>query len=135
MVWTIGQFPELDHLEPQARAKLLRRVPWVTYPQMILLAVVGAVAAAGSAALIAYALFGSERTAVVAFVLVEASAAAGLYQVVLRRVRAAMRAEIAAGFLGRRPPFCFGCGYDLRGFSDGRCPECGRPILGPTERR
>jgi predicted Zn-ribbon and HTH transcriptional regulator len=73
---------------------------------------------------------GSDDAAVAVFVVAEGGAAVWLYQVVLQRVRAAMRTEIAEGFLGRRPPFCFGCGYDLRAFTDDRCPECGRPILG-----
>ncbi len=29
---------------------------------------------------------------------------------------------------GRRPPKCFGCGYDLRGTPGESCPECGRKI-------
>jgi hypothetical protein len=130
MFWTIGQFPELDHLEPAQRATLLRRVPWWTYPQMAILAAVGAAGIAGAAAAIAYGVTGSERAAVAVFVVAEGAAAVALYQVVLQRVRRAMRAEIAEGFLGRRPPFCFGCGYDLRAFTDDRCPECGRAILG-----
>ena len=135
MLWTIGQFPELDHLDPGQRARLLRRVPWWTYPQMAILAAVGAASIAGAAAAITYGVVGSSTVAATAFVFVEVPAALGLYQVVLQRVRRAMRTEIAAGFRDQRPPFCFGCGYDLRAFSDDRCPECGRPILGSVRRK
>lgn len=130
--WTIGQFPELDHLDAGQRAELLRRVPWWTYPQIILVALFGGAAGAGVLAAIAFEAVGA-RVAVAAFVVVGASAALWIYLVLLRRVRGAMRKEVAAGFLGRRPPFCFGCGYDLRVVGDERCPECGREILGGAE--
>ena len=129
MLWTIGQFPELDHLDPAQRKELLRRVPWWMYPQMAILAAVGAAGIAGAAAAVTYGVAGSERAAVAVFVVAEGASAVALYQVVLQRVRRAMRAEIAEGFSGRRPPFCFGCGYDLRAFTDDCCPECGRMVV------
>src|SRR5205085_7611709 len=120
-----GQFPELDHLDPGERAELLRRVPWWTYPQIILLALVGAAGPSGVVAVIAYGAAGAS-VAVAAFAVTAVPTAVAAYLLVLRRVRGAMRKEFAAGFLGRGPPFCFGCGFDWRAFVDVRCRVCGR---------
>lgn len=44
----------------------------------------------------------------------------------LRRHRA--RRILRAHLIKRGVPICLHCGYDLRGQTDPRCPECGRPF-------
>jgi hypothetical protein len=124
MLWSIGQFPELDHLDPRERTRLLRRVPWWTYPMIVLLSViVGALAGVVTAFIVADS-WGRPAGAAT-FAVMAAVVAALIYYRLLCRLRFEMRKEIAAGFLGRRPPFCLACGYDLRASCEDRCPECG----------
>jgi hypothetical protein len=126
MHWHISQFPELDHLEPDQRAHVLRQVPWWTYPIVIARAVipslvVGAIAGVWMADTL--------RWYAAALVLpIAVALAAGLYGYQLARVRSIMRRVIADGFRGERMPFCFKCGYDLRGLASIRCPECGSDV-------
>ena len=130
MHWTIGQFPELDHLAPDERAALLRRVPWWTYPVVIVRAAVGALVFGGSAVLALSVVRARTHVVFIAFVAVTAVAAVALYLQELNALRRAVRREVAEGFRGRRPPFCFGCGYDLRACRTSLCPECGRDVTG-----
>jgi hypothetical protein len=48
----------------------------------------------------------------------------------LKGIRGRLRMEVAMGFGDERLPFCFSCGYDLRGSGEGRCPECGGDVTG-----
>jgi hypothetical protein len=125
MFWTIDRFPELDHLDPDQRAAVLARVPWWTYPLVAAAAFVPAFLT--GIFVTAYAArYGPTAMAAVAALPVAAAVRVGLYAFQMRRVRVAMRRAIAEGFRGRRPPFCLGCGYDLRASDDAaRCPECG----------
>lgn len=50
---------------------------------------------------------------------------AGIWQFVLR---SAIEQEIRVEMVARGIPVCMGCGYDLRGQVEQRCPECGRPF-------
>lgn len=42
--------------------------------------------------------------------------------------------ELLVEFLGERDAACPGCGYNLRGVSAGRCPECARGLALMLER-
>ncbi len=127
MFWTIGQFPELDHLDAQQRRAVLAQVPWWTYPVMVSRAILlgTLLGVAGGMLVSAWA---RSRVVGVGFVPVGVLVAVVDYLGSLRRTRMAMRGEIVAGFRDQRPPFCFECGYDLRGSDAGRCPECGWAI-------
>lgn len=46
-------------------------------------------------------------------------------------VDAARRVIADSRFDGRPPSHCRECGYDLRGLSEPRCPECGSPFTSP----
>jgi hypothetical protein len=124
MLWKVSQFPELEHLEPGQRAAVLRRVPWWTYWVMVVRAyllgsmiatVVGAVGLRG----LPWAL------TIVTVVVVGVTTGVWYYLRQIGDLRGRMREQIAIEFSGRRPPFCFGCGYDLRGSGGETCPECG----------
>jgi hypothetical protein len=129
MHWLISRFPELDHLEPDQRAHLLRQVPWWTYPLIIGRAVIAALLIGVIAGVWLAAALGVSIAALAVMPLA-AGIATGLYGYQLARVRGVMRRAIADGFRGKRMPFCFECGYDLRGLDAPRCPECGSPVGG-----
>jgi len=128
MYWSIGQFPELEHLDPWQRARVLRKTPWWTYPLIVLRSVLPALALTTMAAGTAWITFKWDATAL-AYVLVAPAAAVGLYLFQIARLRVAVRNELARRFSGRRPPFCFSCGYNLRGTRGAFCPECGGKVL------
>ncbi len=130
MPWTIGQFPELNHLDPDQRIEVLRRVPWWTYPLMFARSLVFGCLFGGFYTIAAGRLFGITLSFAVVFFITMALAHATLaYYSKLRQIRTVMRQEIAMHFRGQRPPFCFGCGYDVRECVGGLCPECGRSIF------
>jgi hypothetical protein len=128
MIWTIGQFPELDHLEPAQRAALLARIPWWTYPLVIAGSLVQGLLLGGVGLAYTYLVSRSMRAAGVTAAVVTIAASVGLYLYRLTRIRADMRRTLADAFLGERPPFCLECGYDLRASNATHCPECGKPI-------
>lgn len=131
MPWLISQFPELDHLEPAQRAHLLGQVPCWIYPRIAGRAAIGGLLVAGITVYIVETALRaplSELATLVLYVLIAITAGAGLYHRQLKTVRRIMRHEIALGFQGQRPPFCFACGYDLRGSTAVTCTECGKAI-------
>jgi hypothetical protein len=129
MFWSIGQFPEFDHLEPIHRAQVLARIPWWTYPVIVarailpamLLGAIGGVFVAPSLWSVAAAIIGVPMALIIATF---------LYLSQLSRLRVIMRRVISEAFKDGRPPFCFECGYNLRASAAARCPECGRSIRG-----
>jgi hypothetical protein len=132
MLWRISEFPELDHLETGERADVLRRVPGWTYPLLVARAVVGGLLAGGTVGM-----FVARRPNEVIFMTTLCAAglvAVVIYQLQLKQLRRLMREELAKGFHGTRPPFCFSCGYDLRGTTGWHCPECGQGVLTPRRR-
>jgi uncharacterized membrane protein len=131
MIWTIGQFPELDHLKPAERAALLARVPWWTYPLLIVGSLIQGLVLGGICLGYSYAVTRSFNTSGIVGLVITVVAAVALYHYRLGRVRADMRRTLADAFLGERPPFCFNCGYDLRASKETRCPECGTEV-GPS---
>lgn len=129
MYWLISQFPELDHLEPDQRVRVLRQVPWWTYPLIAARAVFPSLLLS---VLVGLRLAAILRSGSVMFVSIPLAAAlaTGLYVYQLARVRSDMCRVIAEAFRGERTPFCFNCGYDLRDLDAARCPECGSPVHG-----
>lgn len=135
MFWTIGQFPELDHLDEIQRREVLRRVPWHCYPRLAGLSLfrgffIGAFVALGVA--IIFARFLSEdaagASALATFIVTFVFLAIRFYLGDLENLRKIIRTEIAAAFKGQRLPFCFSCGYDFRNLAGNVCPECGHPV-------
>ena len=134
MYWTIRQFPELQHLDAEHRAVLLRRVPWWTYP----LAIGRAAILGWGAGLIVWQMFAlivsfSGRPDFEGFTPWAGAAvggllAVGIYVLQMHRIRVVIRRVVASTYVGERLPFCFHCGYDLRESHGAGCPECGRDV-------
>jgi hypothetical protein len=131
MIWTISQFPELNHLEPAQRAALLARVPRWTYPLLIAGSLIQGLLLGGLALAYVLALTRSFHPSAITGIVVTLIASVALYHYRLGRVRADMRRTLADAFHGERPPFCFECGYDLRASDATRCPECGKSLVPP----
>jgi hypothetical protein len=126
MYWLISQFPELDHLEPEQRQLLLARVPWQTYPLLTLGALIQAIFAGAGIAVAWIALgFGWDAAVLPVMAVVVLVIAIVRYQFQLRQIRRELREVVARAYWGRRLPFCFRCGYDLRQSNSIHCPECG----------
>lgn len=132
MIWRIGQFPELEHLDAEDRRAVLRNVRWWVYPLLLLRAFTCAVLAMVGLGLMSVLLFGIWDMPVPAiptglltliFLVI-----AYLYQI--NSVRRTMRAEIRELVARCGSPLCLSCGYDVRGSPGSRCPECGAPIVG-----
>jgi len=132
MPWLISRFPELQHLEPSQRAQLLGQLPWWTYPQIVIRSLLVALCIVGLiGGFILQGLDWDKR--LILSGIIELVFAVIFYRQQLKVFRSFVRLEIAKAFEGQRPPFCFGCGYDLRGSTQSACPECGKPIEpGPT---
>jgi hypothetical protein len=126
MLWLISQFPELDHLDPPQRTAVLKLVPWSFYPRIVVISVCWGLFWFGVTVALTFLLprkIGVILGAGVGFVVTFY-----LYLEHLDEVRTVIRREIARAFAGRRPPFCFSCGYDFRNLAGDVCPECGQSI-------
>lgn len=128
MIWTIGQFPELDHLTREQRAALLARIPWWTYPLLIVGSLSQGVLLGALGFGYTYFLVRSSQAAGIIGAAIAVGTSIGVYLYRLKRIRADMRRTLADAFVGERPPFCLKCGYDLRASDATRCPECGNAI-------
>lgn len=130
MFWRFSEFPELQHLEPDQRRIVLRKVAWWGYLRLMTFAFVVAVmlsvcvrvclsvladVAPGVAGWMSLASF-------VGFVAI-------IYQVQMQSVRRSMRTTLIEALGNDRMPFCLACGYDMRGSPSGRCPECGLGLV------
>lgn len=127
MYWTIGSFPELEHLAPHERAQVMQRVPWWIY-----LAIVGRyiIPAALIGAIVAVGIFQEVHAAGwPAFLVTMIGALILGYAYELRRLRRSLQRTIIEAFRGQRLPFCIACGYDLRAATSGTCPECGAGVM------
>lgn len=126
-------FPELRYLptrqERKAAWSVAFRPLWARYFIFVLLASFAAAAAFDGAGRLTRKLLPSRSTtwhfargAMQGVV----GAAAGLVAVRLmqRRIQRSLREQLVA----RGVPICIACGYDLRGQTTPRCPECGTPF-------
>jgi hypothetical protein len=134
MIWTIGQFPELNHLEPDQRAALLAGIPRWTYPLLIVGSLIQGLLLGGLALGYLLLLKRSFQVSGIAAMSVALVASVLLYRYRLSRIRADMRRTLAEASQGERTPFCFECGYDLRASDATRCPGCGRELPPPPAR-
>lgn len=135
LIWRIGQFPEVEHLDARGRAEVLARVRWWVYPLMFLVS--------AGAAVIAFFVFGMtcmmasmalltewSPLALVAVVMGALTAFCAAWLGQIGTIRRTMRDEIQRLAREGSSPLCLACGYDLRGSPGPNCPECGEPIFG-----
>ncbi len=138
MIWRIGRFPELEHLDERGRVEVLARVRWWVYPLMFLVST--------GAAVIAFFVFGMtcmmasmsllmewSPLASVAVAMGALAAFCAVWHVQISAIRSAMQEEIQRLAREGSFPVCLNCGYDLRGSPGPNCPECGEPIFGRSE--
>ena len=116
------------------------RLPWWVRSEGVFLLTIPVASVLGvGAGLYIYGAFASSsmltRAIVQACVFGVAWAAAKAVLTILRLRR--MRRELRVELQKRGVPICIPCGYDLRGQSEARCPECGKPfdpaLLKPAE--
>jgi len=129
MYWRISSFPELDHLADDERRVLLRR--YAGRKLMIgLLArsICGGVLLILLGGGIAGSVFSwrpSWPLLVYLVPLLVPGAIALVYQYHLIRLRGALIVYLEEAARHQRLPMCLRCGYNLKGISGSRCPECG----------
>ena len=128
MIWKIGQFPELDQLNPEQRAAVLARVPRWTYPLLLAGALVIGVVAGSVLGLVVALRTRSTLATLAAWSTSALLVALYVYHRELGRLRAGMRKALAERPESQRPPFCSECGHDLRAVNSPRCPKCGATI-------
>jgi hypothetical protein len=127
MYWTIGSFPELDHLEPHERARLMRLVPWWIYAKIISrYALLGLIIGLPVSAIISME-SGGAPVPIMLGMMIPVVIAGYIYE--LKRMRRSLRETIAEAFRGQTLPFCMNCGYDLRAAVGEECPECGAAVV------
>jgi len=131
VIWRIGQFPELEHLDARGRAAVLGHVRWWVYPVMVLRSAV-----AGFLAFVvaAWGMLCALDVGPDAWIAMTGGLAAfvAAYLMQVNRIRREMRLEIRRLVAQGPTPLCLACGYDLRGSPGPRCPECGEAILGQS---
>lgn len=132
LIWRIGQFPELEHLDARERAAVLRRVRWWVYPVVFVVSAGAAVIAlyvCGVTCMMALLMEWSP-VASVAVVMSALAAFCATWLGQMGTIRRAMRDEIQRLAREGSSPLCLACGYDLRGSPGPNCPECGETIYG-----
>jgi hypothetical protein len=101
MHWKISQFPELDHLDAEQRAALLRGVSRWTYTIVVLRAVFAGIVAGGAtcevAAVAVPSLAGFGGTVVAIFLVGAAAGGLGTYVVQLRLMRVTLGVGMTFG--------------------------------------
>ena len=128
MYWRIRSFPELEHLPESVRDELVRThsrtshvVRFVVYCA-ILGTLIGSMAVACLIQLFHSVLFLWLWPVVAVFF------SALIYQFRLIRIRGQLLMYLEQAAKRERLPMCLGCGYNLRGMTSDRCPECGMRI-------
>ncbi|MHC4990328.1 MAG: hypothetical protein ACYTGC_05045 [Planctomycetota bacterium] len=134
--WSLSSIPELQHLPVRARRELLRRaVPMRTRVIMVVNPLLRGMIAQLIVVLLIAVTLGANRQEILVVAglatIILVSLVSYLLQV--RRIRGHIRREIIEQLAGERPPFCFGCGFDLRGTDAEQCPECGAPTVLPPK--
>lgn len=134
LIWRIGQFPEVEHLDARGRAAVLRRVRWWVYPLMFLLsagaAVIAFIVLSFPVYLLCGLIVGVDPPPSIVFAVGPAFAFVATWMAQIHTIRFALREEIQRLAREGSSPFCLACGYDLRGSPGPRCFECGEPIFG-----
>jgi len=134
MFWRIESFPELSHLAPADRKRLVQSSVGRLFQVALLLncTVVGGVLGTLSGLLIASMLGIAGTTMAVVLALVAAPVGMVLmFQLNLIRMRGELRIYLEQVAQTQRLPMCLNCGYDHQGLTSDVCPECGKPLPSP----
>lgn len=127
LCWTFMSMPELASMEPPARRRYIRshagRCP--EFSVLANAAFLAMIAGGVIVSIIAGVVSLSSPTLTLLLIGCIFVTVPVLYQFTLLRVRAALRYTVMKAYRGERVPFCFNCGYDLRGVDSEHCPECG----------
>ncbi len=137
MYWRVQGFPELQHLSPEDRRRIIREcfgpageVRWVI--RLVVMGTFCGISAAMLIANLAGIRAGNEIWLVAPMVL---AAIAIVYQLRLIQVRGQLLMYLERVARKQRLPMCLGCGYDLTGLTSGTCPECGLRIAAEAEKK
>jgi predicted RNA-binding Zn-ribbon protein involved in translation (DUF1610 family) len=130
MYWRIQSFPELEHLPPEAREQMVQRsMGWANSLRLLLwvafIAGLWTLIIGGLAGL----LFLPRRGLPPWWYLgLWAFFAVASYQYRLIRIRGQLIMFLEKTARHKPLPMCLRCGYDLKGLTASRCPECGQRI-------
>ena len=127
MIWSIRQFPELEHLSDEQRELLLKRVPFGFTIRVLIKSTVMGTIVIGLVRSLFASIFSPAFSAYM-FLIVPVLAI-WIYLNLLRDTRRQLRTEVARAFAGERLPFCLNCGYDFQGLHSDKCPECGSAAI------
>jgi uncharacterized paraquat-inducible protein A len=122
--------PELSHLKPDDRRRLLANVK---AGRLMTGIIVRSLGMSLLAALIAGALISwpSRMVSILAACVVGTLVFSAIYHGHMLFIRAQIRFHMMKASRGERVPVCLKCGYDLIASQQDRCPECGAPVRVP----
>ena len=131
LIWTFGMMPELEHLSPDEKSRILRTcvkrgtLVWL-WAQSVVLGLLIASLVVTSAYIL---LTGDVRTGpsglAILFYFIFIPIVIILWcQMQMHRIRRQLRKAIVDSTQTDRLPVCLNCGYDPRGTASDRCPEC-----------
>jgi hypothetical protein len=132
LYWRLSSLPELGHLTPDQRRRLIRRHVGRWWPRMLArslaLGFIGAVLLVFMLGMVGALADATGPLFVGGFCTLCTAASVFLYQIQMRAIRVDLHRFLKRAFHDGGLPVCLCCGYDLRGIERPTCPECGASV-------